>query len=81
MNTVLSNITVSVTELKRDFAGILKQADDSPVAYHNHNRPEAYLLPAAHYERLMAYIEDMEDAALVYERGNGPFVEVDLDVL
>jgi hypothetical protein len=29
----------------------------------------------------MAYIEDMEDAALVYERGNGPFVEVDLDEL
>ncbi len=81
MNTVLSNITVSVTELKRDFASILKQADDSPVAVINHNRPEAYLLPAAHYERLMAYIEDMEDAALVYERGNGPFVEVDLDEL
>ena len=36
MNTVLSNITVSVTELKRDFASILKQADGSPIAYHNH---------------------------------------------
>jgi antitoxin StbD len=81
MNTVLSNITVSVTELKRDFASILKQADGSPIAVINHNRPEAYLLPAAHYERLMAYIEDMEDAALVYERGNGPFVEVGLDEL
>ena len=32
MNIVLTNITVSVTELKRDFAGILKQADNSPVA-------------------------------------------------
>jgi len=81
MNTVLANITVSVTELKRNFAGILKQADNSPVAVLNHNRPEAYLLPASHYERLMAYIEDMEDAALVFERGNGPFVEVDLDEL
>ena len=81
MNTVLANITVSVTELKRNFAGILKQADNSPVAVLNHNRAEAYLLPAAHYERLMAYIEDMEDATLVCERGNGPFVEVDLDEL
>jgi antitoxin StbD len=81
MNTVLANITVSVTELKRNFAGILKQADNNPVAVLNHNRPEAYLLPASHYERLMAYIEDMEDAALVCERGNGPFVEVDLDEL
>ncbi|MGD9976296.1 MAG: type II toxin-antitoxin system Phd/YefM family antitoxin [Desulfatirhabdiaceae bacterium] len=81
MNTVLTNITVSVTELKRNFAGILKQADNNPIAVLNHNRAEAYLLPAAHYERLMAYIEDMEDATLVCERGNGSFVEVGLDEL
>ena len=40
MNTVLANITVSVTGLKRNFPGILKQADSSPVAVLNHNRPE-----------------------------------------
>lgn len=81
MDTVLSNITVSVTELKRNYANILKQADDSPVAVLNHNRPEAYLVPAAHYERLMAYIEDLEDAKLARERAAGPFVEVSLDEL
>ena len=48
MDTIYSNTTVSVTELKRNFATILKQADDSPVAILNHNRPEAYLLPAAY---------------------------------
>lgn len=81
MDTILANITVSVTELKRNFAGILKQADDTPIAVLNHNRPEAYLLPAAHYERLMAYLEDLEDARLVRERADGPFVEVTLDEL
>jgi len=81
MDTIFSNTTVSVTELKRNFAGILKQADDCPVAILNHNRPEAYLLPAAYYERLMAYLEDMEDAKLVRERASGPFVEVSLDEL
>jgi len=35
MDTIFSNITVSVTELKRNFAAILKQADDSPVAILN----------------------------------------------
>jgi antitoxin StbD len=74
-------MTVSVTELKRNFARILKQADDCPVAVLNHNRPEAYLLSAAHYERLMAYLEDLEDAKLVRKRADGPFVEVDLDDL
>lgn len=81
MDTIFSNITASVTELKRNFAAILKQADDCPVAILNHNRPEAYLLPAAYYERLMAYLEDMEDAKLVRDRTNGPFVEVSLDEL
>jgi antitoxin StbD len=79
MDTIIASMTVSVTELKRNFAGILKQADDCPVAVLNHNRPEAYLLSAAHYERLMAYLEDLEDARLVRERADGPFVEVDLD--
>ena len=81
MDTVLSRFAVSVTELKRNYANILKQAEDAPVAVLNHNRPEAYLLPASHYERLMDYVEDLEDAMLVRERANGPFVEVDLDNL
>lgn len=81
MDTVLSRFAVSVTELKRNYADILKQADDAPVAVLNHNRPEAYLLPASHYERLMAYLEDLEDAKLVRERAEGPFVEVSLDDL
>ena len=81
MDAVLSHFAVSVTELKRNYANIIKQADDAPVAVLNHNRPEAYLLPAGHYERLMAHLEDLEDAKLVYERAKGPFVEVDFDAL
>jgi antitoxin StbD len=81
MDAVLSHFAVSVTELKRNYAEILKQADDAPVAVLNHNRPEAYLLPALHYERLMNYLEDLEDAKLLHERAQGPFVEVDVDTL
>lgn len=81
MNTMLAGMTTSVTELKRNYAGILKQADDCPVAVLNHNRPEAYLLPAAYYESLVAYMEDLEDTKLVRERADGPFVEVSLDDL
>ncbi len=81
MDTIFTNMTVSVTDLKRNFAEIIKQADDCPVAILNHNRPAAYLVPAAHYERLMAYLEDLEDAKLIQERAAGPFVEVSLDDL
>ena len=81
MNSILAAMSTSVTELKRNYAAILKQADDEPVAVMNHNRPEAYLLPAGYYERLVAYMEDLEDSKLVRERSNGPFVEVSLDDL
>jgi antitoxin StbD len=81
MEPILAPLTVSVTELKRNYSAILKQADDNPIAVLNHNRPEVYLLSAAHYARLMSYLEDLEDARLVHERGYGPFVEVTLDEL
>lgn len=78
MEAILANRSVSVTELKRNFSEIMSQADDGAIAVLNHNRPEAYLLPARMYERLMAYLEDLEDIKLVQERANGPFVEVSL---
>jgi len=81
MDTILAQKSVSVTELKRNYADILRQAADDPVAVLNHNRPEAYLVPAAHYERLMLQLEDLEDAKLARERADGPFVAVSLDEL
>jgi len=81
MNRILAVMSTNVNELKRNYAAILKQADDGPVAVMNHNRAEAYLLPAAYYEQLIDYLEELEDAKLVRERSEGPFVEVSLDEL
>lgn len=81
MDLVLANMAVSVTELKRNFAGVLREAGDAPVAVLNHNRPEAYLLSAKRYEQLMDYLEDLEDAKLIMERRNQPTIKVDLDEL
>jgi len=81
METIHADLTVSVTELKRNFANILASAKDSPVAVLNHNKPEAYLLSAKHYESILNALEDMEDRRLVEERRSGPFVEVALDEL
>jgi len=81
MDLVLVNNTVSVTELKRNFSAILQEVANTPVAVLNHNRPEAYLLSAEYYAQLLARIDDLEDAALVKERSNGPFIEVNIDDL
>lgn len=81
MQNIYAEKTVSVTELKRNFSAVLAQAEDDPVAILNHNTPEAYLLSAAHYERLLARLEDLEDLELARERLGGPFVEVNLNEL
>lgn len=81
MDTILSKNSISVTELKRNYASILAQADDEPVAVLNHNRPEAYLVPAAYFERLLNQLEDLQDAQLVRQRADGPFIEISPDAL
>ena len=81
MDLVLANVAVSVTELKRNFAGVLREAGDAPVAVLNHNRPEAYLISARQYERLMNYLEDLEDSELIRQRQGEPSVSVNLDDL
>lgn len=81
MDSIHANITVSVTELKRNFANILATAKDAPVAILNHNKPEAYLLSAKHYEEILGILEDFEDRKIVEKREDGPFVKVTLDEL
>jgi antitoxin StbD len=81
MQEIYANKTVSVTELKRNLASVLSQAGDDAVAVLNHNKPEAYLLSAALYERLLERLEDLEDARLARERADGPFVGVSLHEL
>lgn len=81
MDTILCKSSISVTELKRNYASILAQADDEPVAVLNHNRPEAYLVPAAYFERLLNQLEDLQDAQLIRQRADGPFIEINPDEL
>jgi len=81
MNIILTQRTASVSELKRSFSGVLKQADDEAIAILSHNKAEAYLLPAVLYENLMSYLEDLEDYKVIRERSNGNFIEVSLDKL
>lgn len=53
MEHLLATRSVSITELKRSPSAIIEQAGDEAVAVLNHNRPAAYLLPAATYEAML----------------------------
>jgi antitoxin StbD len=71
MRQVLADLSVSISELKKNPSALLAQASGSPIAVLNHNKPAAYLIPAETYEALMDMIDDLELAQLVEERRNG----------
>lgn len=81
MERMLANSTVSITELKRNPSAVIDQAGGMPVAVLNHNRPAAYLVPAAAFEVMMEKLEDMELVRLVQDRLHEPSVKVSLDEL
>ncbi|MFA7606992.1 MAG: type II toxin-antitoxin system prevent-host-death family antitoxin [Rhodocyclaceae bacterium] len=68
MHQVLADFSVSISELKKNPSALLSQANGSPIAVLNHNKPAAYLIPAETYEALMDMLEDYELARLVEER-------------
>ncbi|MCB9983710.1 MAG: prevent-host-death family protein [Rhodospirillales bacterium] len=51
METLLSNITASLTEL-RDPKKVIEQAGDKPVAILNRNQLEGYFVPASAVEKI-----------------------------
>ncbi len=83
MNTILSDYTASITELKKSPTKLLNEAHGEPIAILNHNKPEAYLIPAKVYEALMDVLEDAELLNVVKERmkDKDKAIEVDINEL
>jgi antitoxin StbD len=81
MELVLSEASVSITELKRNPSAVIEAAEDAAVAVLVHNKPSAYLVPAATYQRLLERLEDLELAAIVRTRAKERRIKIALDDL
>lgn len=81
MEQIFATQTVTVTELKRNYAAVLREAEGEAVAVLNKNKPESYLVPAGVYQYLIERLEDLEDSLLVLERQHEPTVKVSLEDL
>lgn len=69
--------TISVTALRRSNPGkILDDAGGNPVAVLNHNKPEAYLLSAKFYEKLLDQIDDLALLKMIEKRRGGKTIRV-----
>lgn len=83
MQKILTNFTVSMSDLKKNPAAVLRQAGDDPVAVLNHNKPAFYMVPPALFEALLDEIEDHRMESLASRRLHDVdnAVEVDFDSL
>ncbi|HET7223949.1 MAG TPA: type II toxin-antitoxin system prevent-host-death family antitoxin [Rhodanobacteraceae bacterium] len=81
METILTNASISITELKRNPSAVIEAAGDESVAVLVHNKPSAYLVPAAAYQDLLTRLEDLELAELVRARARERRIKVKLDDL
>lgn len=77
MELLYTNASVSISELKKNPTAVIEEAGGFPVAVLNHNKPAAYLVPAAAFEAMMEKLDDIELAKLVKEREDEPTVRVD----
>lgn len=80
-NTILAEVTASISELKRNPMGIVAAGEGFPVAILNHNEPAFYCVPAKAFEAMMERLEDIELNAIADARKNEPRVKVDIDAL
>ena len=81
INSVLTDIAISIEELKKNPLSVVDESDGFPVAVIADDKPVFYCIPADKYEMLQDKLDDAELAQLVRERENSPCVSVNLDDL
>lgn len=81
MERIHARTSVSISDLKKNPSSVINESNGEPVAILNHNRPTAYLVPAAAFESMMERLDDLDLVRIVRERENEPSVKVSLDEL
>ncbi len=81
-NTIITDISAGMTQLKTNPMGVIEEANGAPVAILNRNKPAFYAVPCELFERMMEEREDsqlmmMAEDALI----RNDFVEVNIDDL
>lgn len=81
MNQILSNLTASITELKKHPMATVNSAHGEPLAILSHNEPVFYCVPAKTYEVMMDILEDVELAKLIQARAKEKEIEINTNDL
>lgn len=83
METILSDLSVSMTEFKNNPNDALRKSGGRTVAVLSHNKPAYYMVPSERYEAMLEELDDLHLARSAKERlkQKGSAIEVKLDDL
>ena len=78
---IYSEVTASVSELKKNPMATVRDGNGFPVAVLNRNKPAFYCVPADVYESMLERLDDQSLATIVRERRAEQSVRVELSEL
>jgi antitoxin StbD len=83
MDTIYADLSISMSEFKKNPTQVLRIAGEKPVAILNHNRPAFYMVTPKIFEMLVEALADRDMAELIRNRlsQKDRSVEVDIDTV
>ncbi len=83
IDTIYADLSVSMSEFKKNPAQVLRTAGEKPVAILNHTRPAFYMITPKIFEAIVEALADRELTELVRHRlaQKDQAVEVDIDTV
>jgi antitoxin StbD len=83
MEAIFADVTISMSEFKKNPAAVLRDARSRPVAVLNHNKAAFYMVEPALFEAMLEQLADQDlnrkVLARMGERAHA--VEVDIDAI
>ena len=82
IHQILTEQAASITDLKRNPMGVMRESENGVIAILNRNQPAFYCLTPEIFPYMQELIEDAELVRIVEERKTeGCFIEVDINDL
>lgn len=81
MQTIFTDLTISMSDFKKNPAKVLREAGQKPVAVLNHNKPAFYMVDPQMFEALIEQLADNNLMPLLQARiaQRDQAVEVNID--
>ena len=83
METLYADVTISMSEFKKNPAAVLREAKNRPVAVLNHSKAAFYMLEPALFKAMLEELSDQQLSRTVLERMSerAQAIEVDIDAI